>query len=141
MRSSFRAVLDTNVAVSAALLRRSTPRRAFDHVIEHGMLLISNATLVELGEVLGRSRFDRYLSEEARQEFLSVLVRRSELVEVTESLSVCRDPKDDKFLELAISGRATIIVSGDEDLLALHPFRGVDIVSPQGFLTAQGILN
>ena len=105
------------------------------------MLLISNATLVELGEVLGRSRFDRYLSEEARQEFLSVLVRRSELVEVTESLSVCRDPKDDKFLELAISGRATIIVSGDEDLLALHPFRGVDIVSPQGFLTAQGILN
>ena len=135
MRNSFRAVLDTNVAVSAALSRRSTPRRALNHAIEHGALLTSTVALAELSEVLGRPRFNRYLSEERRREFLALLVRESELIEVTESLVVCRDPKDDKFLELAISGGATYIISGDNDLLALHPFRGVAIVSPQDFLT------
>lgn len=80
------------------------------------------------------------MSEDRRQEFLKMLVREAELVSVSETLSVCRDPNDDKFLELAISGRATHIISGDEDLRALHPFRGVNILSPQGFLTEQGIL-
>ena len=135
MRSNFRAVLDTNVAVSAALLRRSTPRRALDLVIDHGTLLISIATLAELSEVLGRPRFNRYVSEDTRHEFLEMLVREAELIEVTERLTLCRDPKDDKFLELAVSGGATHIISGDNDLLALHPFGGVAIVSPQDFLT------
>ena len=137
MRSNFRAVLDTNVAVSAALLRRSTPRQAFDHAIEHGTLLISTASLSELSAVLGRPRFNRYLSDDARQEFLAMLVQEAEPIEVTERLAVCRDPKDDKFLELAISGEASHIISGDEDLLVLHPFRGIAIVSPQAFLAEE----
>ena len=128
-------MLDTNVAVSAALSRRSTPRRALNHAIEHGALLTSTVVLAELSEVLGRPRFNRYLTEARRREFLALLVRESELIEITESVTECRDPKDDKFLELAISGGATHIVSGDNDLLALHPFRGVAIVSPQDFLT------
>ena len=137
MRSSYRVVLDTNVAVSAALLRRSTPRRAFDEAIDHGTLLNSAATLAELSEVLGRPRFNRYVSEDTRHEFLEMLVREAELIEVTERLTVCRDPKDDKFLELAISGGATHIISGDEDLLTLHPFRGISVLSPQDFVTQQ----
>ena len=123
MTSNVRAVLDTNVTVSAALLPRSRPRRAFGHVLEHGTFLISVATLAELNEVLRRPRFDRYLREEERQEFLAAVVRESELVEVTAVVSVCRDPKDDKFLELALSGAATHIISGDDDLLSLHPFQ------------------
>ena len=47
----------------------------------------------------------------------------------------CRDPKDDKFLDLAVSGQATHLVTGDPDLLALHPFRGIDIVTARAFLT------
>ena len=137
MRSSYRVVLDTNVAVSAALLRRSTPRRAFDEAIDHGTLLISTVTLAELGEVLSRSRFNRYLREELRLEFLAALLREAELVEITETVSVCRDPDDDKFLELAVSGAATHIISGDEDLLTLHPFRGISVLSPQDFVTQQ----
>ena len=68
-------------------------------------------------------------------EFLAAVVRESELVEVTAVVSVCRDPQDDKFLELALSGAATHIISGDDDLLALHPFRGIAILSPQDFVT------
>ena len=135
MTSDVRAVLDTNVTVSAALQPQSTPRRAFDMVLGHGRSPISVATLAELNEVLSRSHFNRYLKEEERLEFLTALVRESELVEVTEAVAVCRDPKDDKFLELAVSGAATHIISGDDDLLALHPFRGVAILSPQEFVT------
>ena len=134
MTSNVRAVLDTNVTVSAALLPWSTPRRAFDLVLEQGTSLISLAMLAELNEVLRRPRFDRYLREEERLAFLAALVRESELVEVTTAVSVCRDPKDDKFLELALSGTATHFISGDDDLLALHPFRGIAILSPHDFI-------
>ena len=68
-------------------------------------------------------------------EFLASVVRGSELVEVTAVVSVCRDPKDDKFLELALSGEATHIISSDYDLLSLHPFRGIAVLSPQDFVT------
>lgn len=137
MTSNVRAVLDTNVTVSAVLMPRSTPRRALDYVLEYGTSLVSIATLAELNSVLRRAHFNRYLTEEQRLEFLSLLVRESESVEVTVALSVCRDPKDDRFLELAVSGSATHIISGDDDLLALHPFRGVAILSPQDFVTQQ----
>ena len=127
-------MVDTNVAVSAVLLPRSTPRRAFDQVLEQGTLLVSLATLGELNEVLRRPRFDRYLREEERLEFLATVARESELVGVTAAVTVCRDPRDDKFLELALSGAATHVISGDDDLLSLHPFRGVAILSPQDFV-------
>lgn len=137
MTSNVRAVLDTNVVVSAVLLPHSVPRQAFDRVLEYGTVLISAATVAELNDVLRRSRFDKYLQEEERMEFLSTLVQEAELVEVTDVVTACRDPKDNKFLELAVSGRATHIISGDNDLLVLHPFRDITILTPQAFV-AQG---
>ena len=134
MTSSVRAVLDTNVAVSAALLPRSLPRLAVDQVLERGTFIISVATLAELNEVLRRPRFDRYMREEERLAFLAAVLKESVLVEVTSAVSVCRDPKDDKFLELALSGAATHIISGDDDLLSLHPYRGIAILSPHDFV-------
>jgi uncharacterized protein len=126
--------MDTNVAVSAALLPHSVPRQAFDRALEHGTVLISSATVAELNDVLRRPRFNKYVHEEERLEFLATLVRESELVMVTDVVIDCRDPKDNKFLELALSGKATHIVSGDEDLLVLHPFREVSILTPQAFV-------
>ena len=134
MTNNVRAVVDTTVTVSAALLLRSTPRRAVDQVLEQGSLLISLSTLAELNDVLRRPRFNSYLKEDEGLEFLAALVRESELVEVTTVVSACRDPKDDKFLELALIGAATHIISGDDDLLALHPFRGIAILSPNDFV-------
>ena len=134
MISNVRVVMDTNVIVSAALLPRSVPRQVFDRALEHGTVLISSATVAELNDVLRRPHFDKYVHEDERLEFFATLVRDAELVVVNDVVTDCRDPKDNKFLELALSGKATHIVSGDEDLLVLHPFRGVLILMPQAFL-------
>lgn len=133
-----RVVLDTSVIVSGLLLVDSVPRQAIDIARRRGTLLCSLETLNELDDVLRRPKFDRYLSEELRLEFLAALVRESEDVVVEERISASRDPRDDKFLELAIGGRATHLVSGDPHLLELNPFRGVQIVSPATFLLEAG---
>lgn len=109
MASELRAVFDTNVTVSAVLLPRSVPRQAFDAVLERGTILISRATIIELDDVLRRPKFNRYVPEAERLEFLAALVREAEAVGVTETLAQCRDPQDDKFLELAVSGGRAIL--------------------------------
>lgn len=129
-----RFVFDTNVVISALLLKTSVSRRAFDKAIQVGKLLASRATVEELNDVLRRKGFERYVTEEERMEFLSAYVRDSMLIEVVERVMACRDPKDDKFLELAVNGNATCVLSGDEDLLVLHPFRGIAIMTPREFL-------
>jgi putative PIN family toxin of toxin-antitoxin system len=134
MANDLRIVIDTGVAISAALLPRSIPRQAFDAAVMHGRLLLSEETTIELDEVFRRPKFNKYVSEATRLEFLAALVRDAELVEITETVTECRDPKDDKFLQLAVSGKATHIISGDGDLLVLHPFREIKIVTPQTFL-------
>jgi putative PIN family toxin of toxin-antitoxin system len=68
------------------------------------------------------------------QEWAAELLAVAELVTISERIVACRDPKDDKFLELAVCGRADVIVSGDHDLLALHPFRYIPIVTPAAFI-------
>lgn len=134
MIADMRVVFDANVVVSAMLLPLSVPRRALDRAVKEGHLLISAATITELDEVIHLPRFDRYLSEEERVEFLTTLVHESELVNVADKVTDCRDSRDNKFLELAVSGRATHIVTGDSDILVLHPFRGIMVISPSAFL-------
>ena len=97
-------------------------------------MLVSEATLEELDDVLRRPKLARYVGEEQRLEFLTAYIRDAEIVVVTTRLRECRDPKDDKFIELAIEGKATHIISGDQDLLMLSPFRGVAILTPVDFL-------
>lgn len=94
-------------------------------------------TLDELVKVLGRDKFDRYLTWEEREAFLEALVERVEVVEPVEAIQASRDPDDNKFLELVVEGRAEAVVSGDDDLLALHPFRGISIVTPSAFMEQQ----
>ncbi len=138
MRNSLRVVLDTNVIVSAALSSVSPPERVLEYVIRNGSLLTSVSMVSEIKLVLLRPRFQRYLSWQERDEFLAAVLEAIEPVEVTHSVTACRDPKDDKFLELARSGHATHIIGGDRDLLDLHPFRGIPIRTPGAFLAAVG---
>ena len=130
-----RFVFDTNVIVSAALLADSVPRQAFDKALDEGRILISVPVLLELSEVLSRKKLNKYLLEEERMRFLVALLKEAELVEITEVVTDCRDVKDNKFLELAVSGKADCIVSGDSDLLVLNPFRGIPILAPREFLS------
>jgi putative PIN family toxin of toxin-antitoxin system len=134
--SETRIVIDTGIAVSAVLLPRSVPRQAFDAAVGRGKLLVSEATVAELDEVLRRPKFNKYVPEDKRLEFLAALVQEAEQVVVTQVITACRDSKDNKFLELAVSGGASHILSSDGDLLALHPFREIAIVTPQAFLAS-----
>jgi putative PIN family toxin of toxin-antitoxin system len=129
-----RFVFDTNVIVSALLLEDSTSRRAFNLAVERGKILLSFPVLSELNEVLGRRQFRKYVDEDDVRRFISALVREAEWVETRTPVVASRDPKDDKFLELAVSGRATHIISGDSDLLTLNPFQGTPILTPDAFL-------
>jgi len=129
-----RFVFDTNAIISAVLLKRSVSRKAFDKALDEGEVLVSVETIDELNRVLGREDFARYITEEERMEFLAVFLREARLVEATVHVGECRDPSDNKFLELAVSGEAQCIVSGDKDLLVLHPFRTISIVTPRDFL-------
>ncbi|MGH9791570.1 MAG: putative toxin-antitoxin system toxin component, PIN family [Candidatus Acidiferrales bacterium] len=129
-----RCVFDTNVLISALLLSESKPRRALDHALSRGEVLASYAVLAELYEILSRKNFRKYIDEEDVRDFLAALTREVEWVDAYAKITTCRDPKDDKFLELGVSGRATHIVTGDSDLLVLNPFRGIQILPPHQFL-------
>ena len=129
-----RWVFDTNATVSALLFEKSVPGQAFHAALACGTILLSREAIVELSEVLGRKKFDRYLTREEREQFLANLVREATIVEIAEEIRACRDADDDKFLELAVNGRAACLISGDADLLALNPFRDIPILTPAQFL-------
>jgi uncharacterized protein len=131
-------VFDTNVLVSAALFPPSIPGQTLRRAREIGLLLTTRDLVAELRNVLARNKFDRYVSAPMRDEFLVAYIGEAEFVIVAERLSVCRDPKDDLVLEAAINGQATCIVSGDDDLLVLHPFRSIPILRPAEFITQHG---
>jgi uncharacterized protein len=128
-----RVVLDTNVLVSAALKQQSTPGMAALLAERRGGLLKSVATERQLFDVVARPYFDDLIDPETRT-WLMKLMAVAELVTISERITACRDPTDDKFLELAVSGHADLIVSGDGDLLALNPFRDIPIVTPAAFV-------
>jgi len=134
MRLRERIVFDTNALVSRLLLPSSVPGHAVRKAVDQGLLLVSEATMNELADVLSRPKFDRYISLNDRQQFLRLLGRLAEFVPIIYPVRECRDPKDDKFLEVALNGKAELMLTGDADLLALNPWRGIRIVSPGDYL-------
>ena len=127
-------VIDTNTLISAFLFKDSNQRKAFDRAIETGKISASLETFNEFKEVILRPKFDKYISAEKK---LLVLNEFKELLifsEISESINVCRDSKDNKFLELAVSANASCIITGDKDLLVLHPFRGIPILNAVDFI-------
>ena len=139
MMSDPRFVFDTNTLVSALLLADYVSRRAFDKARHDGQLIISPALLSEPNDVLGRDKFDKYITRTERFIFMIALVESALLVDPQESIQACRDPRDDMVLELAVAGDAMCIVSGDLDLLVLSPFRGIEVLRPSDFTLRQFI--
>jgi putative PIN family toxin of toxin-antitoxin system len=120
--------------VSASILKQSTSANAFDQAVDNGTILLSEVTSREIRDVIKREKFDRYASRKKRERFLSKLIRDAELVEPETQIRVCRDPDDDKYLEMAVDGGANCIVSRDKDLLVLNPFNNIPIMRPDQFL-------
>ena len=132
-----RAVVDTNILVHAVIKPAGSVGPVLQRLRRREyILLISRPTLDELVDVLYRPRLrSKYqLSDRVLRAAIRLIVLRSELIRPGRRIVACRDPHDDKFLEVAVSGHAQVIVSGDEDLLALHPFERIPIVAPARFL-------
>jgi len=132
-------VVDTNVLLSRLLAPRGLAAQAVDKALQTGVLLVSDDTLQELADVLGRPRFDAYLLPHDRQRFFSLLSGVSRRIPITQRMLVCRNPKGDKFLDVALCGQAHAIVTGDRDLLVLHPFHQVPVLSPADFVGHGGL--
>jgi uncharacterized protein len=128
-----RIVVDTNVFVSAVLKANSVPFIVVRWIDRNGGLLKSAATEREVLRVLQRPHLAAVTIPSFR-DGLAKLQAGAELVTIAERIAACRDPRDDKFLELAVSGHADLIVSGDRDLLALNPFRKIPIMTPATFV-------
>jgi putative PIN family toxin of toxin-antitoxin system len=131
---SERVVFDTNVLISGLLSTTSTPAQALELAIRRDKMVATFETLRELMTKLLEPKFDRYVSRERRDSLLLRLSPLVEIVEVEQPVRASRDPKDDKFLEAAVNGRADVLVTGDRDLQDLHPFRGIAILTPADYL-------
>lgn len=132
-----RVVVDTSVLVRAVIMPHGTVGPVLLR-LRHGdyTLLYAQSLLEELLDVLNRPRIrHKYgLTEEDIETVVGLILLRGEAVVLEQRISACRDPKDEKFLEVAVAGKADVIVSGGEDLLALHPFAGIPILPPVDFL-------
>lgn len=129
-----RVVIDTNVFISGLLSSTSVAAEVVERTVSHHHVLASRDTLRELMKKLLAPKFDRYVTRTRREALLERLAPNVEMIEIVQHVRACRDAKDDKFLEVAVNGDADVLVSGDQDLLVLHPFRGTDIVSPADYL-------
>ncbi len=132
-----RAVIDTNVLVSALILPRSRVGSVLVHLTRGAFIPLYHMDMLEeLIAVLARPRIrTRYhISDDSIRTIVDLLLLRGELAEPIERVAVCRDPKDDIFLAVALAGQADALVTGDSDLLSLNPFRGIPIMTPAEFL-------
>ena len=132
-------VVDTGVLVSAAIRPQSVPALALQKALLHHEVCASRATFAELQDVLSRSKFDRYAVAKTRQAFVEGLLLYArlvnlQLVDVSQVVNDCSDPKDNKFLALALTVNAEMIVASDPHLTAMHPWRGIPILPPAAFL-------
>jgi putative PIN family toxin of toxin-antitoxin system len=134
---NLKAVVDTNVIISGAIKPQGTVGAVLQRLRRRDYtLLISRKTLDEVVAVLHRPRLRRkyQLSDRIVRATLRLIVLRSELVEPDVQIALCRDPHDDIFFEVAVSGKADVIVSGDNDLLTMTAYAGIPIVAPSQFL-------
>ena len=130
-------VVDTNVLLSAALSPHGAPAALLDRLLAEGRLVFSPATFAELASRIWKPKFDRYLSIEHRKHILHDLDAYALWVEVPETMLVqafSRDVKDDAFIHTAFAAGATLLVSGDDDLLCLHPLGPLQILTPRAAL-------
>jgi putative PIN family toxin of toxin-antitoxin system len=127
-------IFDTNVFVSAALIPGSVNELALNKAFRIGKVVVSTESFTEFTEVLFRKKFDKYLTDERRLQIIQNLERDTLNFKVSISIDSCRDPKDNKFLELALTAKADCIISGDQDLLILNPFKSIPILTAADFL-------
>lgn len=145
-RATPRAVVDTNLFVRGLLRGPVTLPLIQAWKAGAFQLVTSEAMLAELFEVLARPKFVRYFTQEDVRELGDLIYERADVVEPTVHVTLCRDPKDDIFLDVAITGQVQYLVTGDDDLKGdaaliaqMKREHRVQIVSVPEFLTSLGV--
>lgn len=141
MKYGKRIVLDTSTLISAVLRQHSIPRQVVIKALSDGELCASASTLAELEEVMRRDKFDRYLDLSVRLEFVAMYRDRIRMFDVSLNAEAaldppCRDPRDNKFLALAVVCNANVLVSSDDDLLTLNPYGRILVLTPNAYLAS-----
>ena len=132
MKNVLRAVIDTNVFLSA-LLGSESCGQLYEELKNNSFLPVTSKELMEeIEEVVKRKKFD--LTAKEIDDMVTLIGKKSKNVILQHKIQICRDIEDNIFLDCAVAGRADYIVTGDKDLLALSSFRGIHISPPSQFL-------
>lgn len=132
-----RVVVDTGVLVSGLIRPQGTIGEVLRALRDGRFVIIyTTPTVVEIIDVLGRPSFRAkyHIQPDDVTALVNLIRLRGELVLPQITITDCRDPKDNKFLEAAVESNADAIVTGDFDLLELHPFQGIPILQPAEFI-------
>ena len=127
-------VVDASIIASAALKRESMPETALILALTYDSFYLSEPVLEGIREVLARPKFRRYFGEERIAEIIALILADAHFVTAVEKVTACRDPADDKYLELAVAVGAYGIVTGDRDLLSMSPWRGIRIMTAADYV-------
>ena len=127
-------VFDCNVLVNAFIFSGDAARQSWEKASSVASIVVSNEIFLEYKRVFAYNKFDKYVALETRLEFLVEIQATVDFIPVIHSVEICRDPKDDMYLELALSGKADCIITNDEDLLVPHPFENIPVITPKEFL-------
>lgn len=133
-----RVILDTNILISYNLNPGVTIQNAVNLACEACVLLVSQDTFNELRAMMQRFVVKSYVTDQESAEFLASIIGMAEWIKILEQVTLCRDPKNNQFLELAVNGQADYLVTGDQDLLVLHPLRTTQIVTTAAFTQLLG---
>jgi putative PIN family toxin of toxin-antitoxin system len=123
-----RIVFDTSSLIPACLNPDREPAQIFRRTLLEHEIVTSVDTFNELATVLTREKFNAWRPLEQRLTWVKLFYEAATLIEITTPVTACRDPKDNKFLELLLSAQAHVLVSSDIHLLEMHPYQGIPIL-------------
>lgn len=137
MTENNKIVIDTNILVSAILFPSSLLAKAVDKAFIYYEPYASEATVNEFLEVIQRTKFDKYFANKpySKEFFIEHFLKSVTVIEPTVQVTDCPDPKDNKFLEIALSANARLLVTGDhKHLISMNPYHGLLIITAKDFL-------
>ena len=116
------------------MTRGGVPNAALAQALSSDEIALSISVYLEIADVMNRPRLARFIDADRRDDVMRALYGAGRWFEPSEPVADCRDAKDNKYLELMLASGASILVSGDEDLLTLDPWRGKRILRPADYL-------
>ena len=129
-----KVVIDTNIFISAFLGSKNAKLLLKEIINDEFILIMSTEQLNEIREVLNRPKFEKYITPGEIDELVTLLSMKISIPAIYDKIKDCRDIKDNMILEEAVYGNAQYIITGDEDLLVLNPYRWIKIVNLKDFI-------